>query len=210
MEDKFHNQAEIENYIQTAYDRGGRYLADGKPKYTAHAVRLEDDYGLKGIAGRYAFPGGKAADIAEYDYRKAYLKYSIASEFLKSPEAMKVNAAKKFEAEIPKALKDVNNEIALLAEMNPDLKRLNYNKNNFVETYRALIGITSQYNADDINAYLHNYRTGAKNTEVQNEMERLKKNSGIRFGWQPAMKTIELIDQQLRVREQIRKNQNQR
>lgn len=86
MEDRFQTQEEADLFIQNAYDRGGRYMVDGKPKYTAHAVRLEEQYGFKNIAGHYKFRDGKTPDMAEYGYRKAWLKYSLANEFLKKKQ----------------------------------------------------------------------------------------------------------------------------
>ncbi len=211
MEDRFQTQEEADKYIQNAYDRHGHYMVDGKPKYTAHAVRLEEEYGFKNIAGHYKFRDGKTADMAEYGYRKAWLKYSIATELLKkSEDTYAVRAAEKIKPEIPKALNEVNAEIAELTKLNPELGRLNYNKHDFVESYRALIGVTSQYNVDDINTYLHTYRTGVKNVEVQDGMERLKKTHGIRFGWQPAVSTLKEIDRQIVMREKIKAQQAQR
>ena len=118
--------------------------------------------------------------------------------------------AEKIKADIPKALNEVNAEIAELTKLNPELARLNYNKHDFVESYRALIGVTSQYNVDDINTYLHTYRTGVKNQEMQDGMERLKKTHGVRFGWQPAVSTLKEIDRQMTVRERIKAQQAQR
>ena len=57
---------------------------------------------------------------------------------------------------------------------------------------------------------LHTYRTGIKNVEVQNGMERLKKTHGIRFGWQPAVSTLKEIDRQIVMREKIKAQQAQR
>ncbi len=211
MEDRFQSQDDAEKYIQNAYDRHGRYMVGGKPKYTAHAIRLEEQYGLKNIAGHYKFRNGKTPDMAEYGYRKEWLKYSIATELLKkSEDVYAVRAAEKIKADIPKALNEVNTEIAELTKLNPELSRLNYNKHDFVESYRALIGVTSQYNVDDINTYLHTYRTGIKNQDVQDGMERLKKTHGIRFGWQPAVSTLKEIDRQMTVREKIKAQQAQR
>lgn len=211
MEDRFQTQEEADLFIQNAYDRGGRYMVDGKPKYTAHAVRLEEQYGFKNIAGHYKFRDGKTPDMAEYGYRKSWLKYALANEFLKKGKNLyAVCAAEKIKSEIPKALNEVNAEIAELTKLNPELGRLNYNKRDFVESYRALIGVTSQYNVDDINSYLHTYRTGIKNVEVQNGMERLKKTHGIRFGWQPAVSTLKEIDRQIVMREKIKAQQAQR
>lgn len=211
MEDRFQTQEEADLFIQNAYDRGGRYMVDGKPKYTAHAVRLEEQYGFKNIAGHYKFRDGKTPDMAEYGYRKAWLKYALANEFLKKGKNLyAVRAAEKIKSEIPKELNEVNAEIAELTKLNPELGRLNYNKRDFVESYRALIGVTSQYNVDDINSYLHTYRTGIKNVEVQNGMERLKKTHGIRFGWQPAVSTLKEIDRQIVMREKIKAQQAQR
>lgn len=97
-------------------------------------------------------------------------------------------------------MQEVNGEIEELTKLNPELKGLNHNKNNFIETYRALIGITSQYNVDDINAYLHNVRTGSKNKEIIERVEKLTKTTGLRFGWQPAAKTLDKIEAQMKVR----------
>lgn len=201
MSDKYDSVESAIKFIENAYDRGGRYLVDGRPRYTAHAVRMEDETGLTGIAGRYKFVGGKEAAFAEYDYRKRFLKYSTAVGFMKSDDPIARRAGETFKSEMPAALDEMNREIGELAKLNPELKNLNYNKNHVVETYRALIGITSQYNVDDINAYLHNYRTGKKNFDVLNRAEKISKATGIRFGWQPAAKTMDKIERQLAARQ---------
>lgn len=200
MSDRFDSVESAVKFIENAYDRGGRYLVDGRPKYTAHAVRMEDETGLTGIAGRYKFVDGQEAAFAEYGYRKRFLKYSTAASFMKSEDPIARQAGESFKSEMPKALDEMNGEIDKLARLNPELKNLNYNKNHVVETYRALIGITSQYNVDDINAYLHNYRTGKKNFDVLSRAEKISKATGIRFGWQPAAKTMDKIEQQLETR----------
>lgn len=200
MQEKYSTVEEAARYMENAYDRGGKYMVDGRPKYTAHAVRMEDATGMKGIAGRYQFIDGKEAAFAEYDYRKKYLKYSIAAGFLKSEDPIQRQAGEKLKDSLPQALREVNAEIEELTKLNPELKGLNHNKNNFIETYRALIGITSQYNVDDINAYLHNVRTGSKNKEILERAEKLTKTTGLRFGWQPAAKTLDKIEAQMKVR----------
>ena len=95
MEDRFQSQDDAEKYIQNAYDRHGRYMVGGKPKYTAHAIRLEEQYGLKNIAGHYKFRNGKTPDMAEYGYRKEWLKYSIATELLKKAKTFTPSAPPK-------------------------------------------------------------------------------------------------------------------
>lgn len=162
--------------IENTYDRKGKYIQeDGNPKYTAHAVKLEDETGMTGIAGRYKFIDGKDPAFAEYEYRKNYLKYSIAATFLTNKDPVKSAAAQIVSQGTPQALKEVNKELAELTKLNPELKNLNYDNRSIVESYRALIGVTSQYNVDDINAYLHGVRTGIKDPEVQMRVENLKK-----------------------------------
>ncbi|MBR1778634.1 MAG: hypothetical protein IJ752_08665 [Alphaproteobacteria bacterium] len=207
MSERYTSVEEAIHHMHNAYDRNGKYLVDGRPKYTAHAVRLEDEYGLTGIAGRYKFVDGKEAAFAEYDYRKQYQKYSIAAEFIKSENPYCRQAGETLKDKIPDALKELNNEISKLTELNPELKALNYNKNNVTEVYRALIGITSQYNVDDINAYLHNVRTGSKNMDVLDRAEKIKKETGMRFGWQPAAKTMDKIEAQLKEKAKAKETQ---
>lgn len=201
MAERFSSVQEAAAYMEKAYDRGGRYLVDGRPRYTAHAVRMEDETGLKGIAGRYKFVDGKEAAFAEYDYRKRFLKYSIASSFMASQDPVTRQAGETLKGEIPAALKEINAEIGKLTKLNPELKDLNHNPNNLIESYRTLIGITSQYNVDDINAYLHNVRTGQKNFAVLDRAEKIHKATGIRFGWQPSAKTMDKIERQLAARQ---------
>lgn len=200
MSEKFTSMQQAVTYMHNAYNRGGKYLVDGKPKYTAHAVRMEDEHGLTEIAGRYKFVDGKEAAFAEYDYRKAFQKYSIAAEFMKSENPYCRQAGASLKEELPQALESINNEINKLSVLNPELNGLNYDRRNVTEAYRALIGITSQYNVDDINAYLHNVRVGSKNMDVLNRAEKIKKETGIRFGWQPAAKTMDKIEAQLKER----------
>ena len=196
--------------IENAYDRHGHYKENGVIKYTAHAVRLEEMTGLTGIAGRYKFLDGKTPAEAEYDYRKAFLKYSIASSYLQSDDPVKARSAQKFEAEIPSALVAVNKEIDKLSKLNPELKKLDYDRKDFIESYRALIGVTSQYNVDDINDYLRVLRTGVKNTQAQQSMESLKKRYGLRFGWQPAVSTLKRIETGMAVLEKARAARSER
>lgn len=204
MADRFESVEEAVHYMLNTYDRSGKYLVDGVPKYTAHAVKMEEEYGLVGIAGRYQFIDGKAAPFAEYGYRKEYQKYFIADSFLRSDDPYRKQAGAVLEKEIPAALERVNREIAQLTAMNPELKRLNYNRREINEAYRALIGITSQYNPDDINAYLHAARTGTRSREISERVEKIHKERGINFGWQPAMKTLEKIEKQLRAKDKTR------
>ena len=35
--------------IENSFNRGGNYLQNGVPKYTAHAVRMEEETGIRGI-----------------------------------------------------------------------------------------------------------------------------------------------------------------
>ena len=74
MSEKYASVQEAVKYMENAYDRGGKYLVDGRPRYTAHAVRMEDETGLKGIAGRYKFINGQEPAFAEYGYRKRFFK----------------------------------------------------------------------------------------------------------------------------------------
>lgn len=201
MSDKYSSVQDAVKYMENAYDRGGKYLVDGRPRYTAHAVRLEDETGLKGIAGRYQFINGQEPAFAEYGYRKRFLKYAIAAGFLKSEDPICRQAGETLKDQLPAALKEINQELEELTKLNPELKGLNNNKNNLIETYRTLIGVTSQYNVDDINAYLHNLRTGSKNSAVLDRAEKIKKATGIRFGWQPSAKTMDKIEQQLAMRQ---------
>ena len=201
MSDKYSSVQDAVKYMENAYDRGGKYLVDGRPRYTAHAVKMEDETGLKGIAGRYKFINGQEPAFAEYGYRKRFLKYAIAAGFLKSEDPICRQAGETLKDQLPAALKDINRELEELTKLNPELKGLNNNKNNLIETYRTLIGVTSQYNVDDINAYLHNLRTGSKNSAVLDRAEKIKKATGIRFGWQPSAKTMDKIEQQLAMRQ---------
>ncbi len=201
MSDKYASVQDAVKYMENAYDRGGKYLVDGRPRYTAHAVRLEDETGLKGIAGRYQFINGQEPAFAEYGYRKRFLKYAIAAGFLKSEDPICRQAGETLKDQLPAVLKEINQELEELTKLNPELKGLNNNKNNLIETYRTLIGVTSQYNVDDINAYLHNMRTGSKNFAVLDRAEKIKKATGIRFGWQPSAKTMDKIEQQLAMRQ---------
>ncbi len=201
MSDKYSSIQDAVKYMENAYNRRGKYLVDGRPRYTAHAVKMEDETGLKGIAGRYQFINGQEPAFAEYGYRKRFLKYSIATGFLKSEDPICKQAGETLKDQLPAALKEINHEIEELTKLNPELKRLNHNKNNLIETYRTLIGITSQYNVDDINAYLHNMRTGSINTSVIKRIEKIKQATGIRFGWQPSAKTMDKIEQQLAMRQ---------
>lgn len=186
--------------IENAFNRKGKYLQDGVPRYTAHAVRLEEKTGLSGIAGRYRFPENREPAFAEYEYRKRFLKYALAQSLLTTEDPLKRRAAEKISQQTPQALKEVKQEIEKLTVLNPDLKRLNYDRRDFIESYRALIGVTSQYNVDDINAYLHSIRTGQKDEEANARMERLK-DRGCRFGWVPAVKTLDRIERGLDERE---------
>lgn len=179
--------------IENSFNRGGNYLQNGVPKYTAHAVRMENETGITGIAGHYRFLNGDSADIAEYNYRKRFQKYALAQGLMNSDEPFIKQAAELIFQKSPDVLPEVNAEIEKLTELNPELKRLNYNRRNFTEAYRALIGITSQYNTDDINAYLHSLRTKRKNTDIQKRMNALKPK-GFRFGWIPSNETLLKIE----------------
>lgn len=134
-------------HMENAYDRRGKYLVDGRPRYTAHAVKMEDKTGLKGIAGRYQFINGQEPAFAEYGYRKRFLKYSIATGFLKSEDPICKQAGETLKDQLPVRLKEINHEIEELIKFNPELRRLNHNKNNLIETYRTLIAITSHNNS---------------------------------------------------------------
>ena len=200
MYERFTSVQDALEHMNHACDRRGKnktYLVDGQPRYLAQAVRMEDEYGLTGIAGRYKFVDGKEAPFAEYEYRQQFQKYSIADDFIKSDNPYCQQAGETLKDSIPDALKRVNKEIDKLKELNPELKALNYDNRNITEAYRALIGITSQYNVDDVNAYLHSVRTGVRNQEVIERVEKMRK-AGIRFGWQPAAKTIDKIEAQLK------------
>lgn len=179
--------------IENSFDRGGNYLQNGVPKYTAHAVRMENETGITGIAGHYRFLNGDSADIAEYNYRKRFQKYALAQGLMNSDDPFVKQAAELIFQKSPDVLPEVNAEIEKLTELNPELERLNYNRRNFTEAYRALIGITSQYNTDDINAYLHSLRTKRKNTDIQKRMNALKPK-GFRFGWIPSNETLLKIE----------------
>ncbi|MBO4644135.1 MAG: hypothetical protein J5716_05970 [Alphaproteobacteria bacterium] len=202
MYERFTSVEDAIEHMNHACDHRGKdktYLVDGKPRYLAQAVRMEDEYGLTGIAGRYKFVDGKEAPFAEYEYRQKFQKYSIADEFIKSDNPYCQQAGATLKDGIPEALKGINKEIEKLKELNPELKALNYDNRNITEAYRALIGITSQYNVDDVNAYLHSVRTGVRNQEVIDRVEKMRK-AGIRFGWQPAAKTVDKIEAQLKER----------
>lgn len=179
--------------IENSFNRGGRYLQNGKPKYTAHAVRMEEETGIKGIAGHYRFINDESPARAEYGYRKRFQKYALAEGMTGSEDPLIREAAALIGKKTATALPEVNTEISKLAELNPELKRLNYDRRSFTESYRALIGITSQYNADDINSYLHSYRTNRRDAFVHRRMDALKKR-GFRFGWIPAASTLDKIE----------------
>ncbi len=188
--------------IENAFNRKGKYLQNGIPRYTAHAVRLEEETGLSGIAGRYRFPENRDPAFAEYEYRKRFLKYSLAESLLTADDPLKRRAAEKISRQTPQALEEVKQELEKLTVLNPGLKKLNYDRRDFIESYRTLIGITSQYNVDDINAYLHSIRTGQKDEEADTRIERLK-DRGCRFGWVPSVKTLDRIERGLDEREKM-------
>ena len=179
--------------IENSFNRGGRYLENGEPKYTAHAVRMEEETGIRGIAGHYRFINGETPARAEYGYRKRFQKYALAEGMTDSKDPFIKEAAARIGEKVADVLPEVNAEISKLTELNPELKRLNYNRRSFTESYRALIGITSQYNVDDINGYLHAYRTNRKDASVHRRMDALKKQ-GFRFGWIPAASTLDKIE----------------
>lgn len=183
-------------YIEEKYDRQGRYLVDGTPRYAAAAVKFEDKYGAKGIAGRYKFVDGKEACFAEYGYRKRFMKYFHATRMQESKNPLAQEAARIILGNSSEALKAMNEEIKKLQTLNPELNRLNYNPHKILETYQALIGITSQYNPDDINYFLHSLRTGKRDEKLEERKDKL----GITLGWQPAASTMDKIENHLNSR----------
>ena len=188
--------ADMVTYIENKYDRQGRYLVDGTPRYAAAAVNFEDKYGATGIAGRYKFVDGKEACFAEYGYRQRFMKYFHATKMAESENPLAREASKIILSKAPDALKEINGEIKKLQELNPELKRLNYNPNKILESYQALIGITSQYNPDDINYFLHSLRTGKRDKTLEERKDAL----GITLGWQPAASTMDKIERHLNSR----------
>lgn len=179
--------------IENSFNRGGNYLQNGVPKYTAHAVRMEKETGIRGIAGHYRFIDGEKPAFAEYRYRKQFQKFALAEGLLKAEHPFVRKAAEFISLKFPEALPKINTEISKLAELNPELQRLNYDKRSITESYRALIGITSQYNVDDINSYLHSFRTKIKNPDSEKRMSALKEK-GFRFGWIPSSETLAKIE----------------
>ena len=188
---------EMVRYIEEKFDRRGNYLVNGKPRYQAAAVNLEEKYGLKGVAGRYRFVDGKEACWAEYGYRKRFMKYFHAEKMKESDNPVAREAAKIVLEKSPDALKEINAEIKKLQALNPELKRLNYNPNKILESYQALIGVTSQYNPDDVNYFLHSLRTGKRDKALEERKEKL----GINLGWQPAAATLDKIESQMKTRQ---------
>lgn len=204
MEEKYATAEEAVRHMENSYDRGGKYVVNGRPRYVAAAVQLEDKTGLKGIAGRYKFIGGAEPAFAEYGYRKRFRKFAIAEKFLKSGDPIQIQAAQKLTPQFAEALKEINEEHKKLLELNPELKKLNFNKASITESYHALIGVTSQYNPDDVNSYLqNNIRQGKINRPVHDRINQITQKTGIRFGWQPSEKTMDKIERQLAVRSRI-------
>ena len=199
-EDSIKTVPEMVKYIEEKYDREGRYLVDGTPRHAAAAIELENKYGLKDIAGHYKFVDGKTAPFAEYDYRKRFMKYFHATKMQNSENPILREASQIVLQGAPEALKEINGEIKKLQELNPELKRLNFNPNKMLEAYQALIGVTSGYNPDDINYFLHSLRTGKRDESLNQRKDKM----GINLGWQPAHTTMDRIEAQLKARDQAK------
>jgi hypothetical protein len=192
---------EIEKLSKT-YERKGRYKNEkGYIKYAAAAVDFEDKTGLVGVAGRYKMTGDRTHPEAEYDYRKAYQKYMLSIRCLEDnveENPSKIKAAEFFVKKSPEALKRLNKDIDDLVGLNPELKGLKIDRKNFFECYHAIVGITSQYNVDDINLFCVGKLTGRKiKDEVyEKRLSDIKKKLGCGLGWTASEKTLQKIEKQ--------------
>lgn len=190
--------------LANKFRRRGNYKdKDGNILYRAAAVEFEDRTGLTGVAGRYKMPDNMSHPEAEYTYRKKYQKFAHAYRILgrdeQSATPEKKQAAELFVSVGDKALKKLNKDIEKLTKLNPELKKLKADKNSFFERYHAIIGITSQYNIDDINHFVVGKleNNSKKDDEYMQRMDAIKDKVGGPIGWTLSPPTLKRVEKQL-------------
>jgi hypothetical protein len=132
-------------------------LASRRPgdSHSRHpALEFQTNNHLRGIAGRYQIPGNYTAP--EYEDKTSREIRRAAKEMNGGVEAFNFWAVLE-KNRPPKFLTKSWNK---LVRLNPQLKKVKFDKTNAEEMYNAHLGVTSGFNVDDINFFMEQKKVG--------------------------------------------------
>lgn len=167
--------------------------------YQRPAELFEQRYGVFGISRNYALPRPFSAELLE-DFLHDYL--SLAYRLGKHWPLEAIPESYKESMEIADGIAD--DLIHQIQELNPELKEFPYAKNDIVDLYDTLHGISSGLNPADIRTYIQ-YDQAARNHSKPEIVypEELKENLELldrSMTWHPSLETMLEVERQLRLK----------
>lgn len=149
------------------------------PDFQQAPLELEQQFGLKGVAGHYKLPKGLSAiDLQTYAMTQMHLE--MRGEITK--EVMEQNLTR---------------VRTMLEKLNPQLKALETLPNSATGAYDVILGVASEFNPKDIQSFLDgkNGAMAARDTEWASLNNKL--STKMRMDWVPSMETMENMERQV-------------
>lgn len=145
--------------------------------YKAAALEFEARYGLSGIGRRYIMPPDHDMQSLEYEIRRRVQWVDIP---------------------MNERLKRAQGYADTLTALNPGLTWVSYQRQDLLDVWHFILGVTSGYNPDDIDYFINNIGRPHHNSHYQNDpglkkLSVLFNNHAVAIQWRPSPKTVELI-----------------
>jgi hypothetical protein len=175
------------------------------------AKALEDMLGIEGISVNWKMPEGEDIDSIEekvslkkgilggaaetlfwliHDKRDSYASNSVTYKLID----FTIGGEEKRRAKLYNAVWNS------LTKENPALGQVNVDRNNSRSLWDAIRGCISQFNADDINYFLH-HSIEERNTAEYKTLEAVLTEKGVRWQWIASPETMQKILQSLEKKE---------
>ncbi len=178
-------------------------FADAAPRRTTNAqdaCAFEAATGMTGIAGTYVFPRGMSADEYQdytaysYDVYALDSVYDPARGWTKQPATPALDALKE----------RLRADWDELAALNPELKKIDVNRDDGLELHVALNGAVSRYSVRDINFVLHappeKFGDDFYDAAAKALKEKIECASGRTLQWAASPATLREMERQLQAR----------
>lgn len=155
---------------------------------------FENKYGVSGISKDYKFPSD---DYQIVFFNKFFPYYdAIKNDVSKVPNlynqkrllAQNAILDSFIECDI---LNGINIEFNRLKKLNPEMKKLRYDRLNFVKSFETILGVCAGLNIDDINHFV--YASQKNKDKLYKEQQEFEKENNIKFDWILSTKTLSKV-----------------
>ena len=176
-----------------------QFSAAAKPKCSHHSKNFlpandfEAHTGLFGISAHYIFPRGLSA--AKYS---DYVSYSSRAFDYYTFSRTDYTFAKKSDSD-PVFMQQMRKDWDELVALNPELKKVSLNREEALDLQSALAGAVSQFNVDDLNAFIDiHHKTGRVSAAIDipklyglEDIERgIELTTGVQMSWVASPRTV--------------------